>query len=74
MQHSHSHSSIPTCAPQACNLVGKPALITRVVDTMVNTPRPTRAEATGESHIWAEMDVQLLPCHLFLMAWHHCVV
>ena len=31
---------------QACNLVGKPVLITRVVDTMVNTPRPTRAEAT----------------------------
>lgn len=31
---------------QACNLVGKPCLITRVVDTMVNTPRPTRAEAT----------------------------
>jgi len=31
---------------QACNLVGKPVVITRVVDTMVNTPRPTRAEAT----------------------------
>jgi len=31
---------------QACNLVGKPVLITRVVDTMVHTPRPTRAEAT----------------------------
>ena len=31
---------------QACNLVGKPVIITRVVDTMVNTPRPTRAEAT----------------------------
>ncbi|CAL8472137.1 g11679 [Coccomyxa elongata] len=29
-----------------CNLMGKPVLITRVVDTMVNTPRPTRAEAT----------------------------
>ncbi|EFJ40338.1 cytosolic pyruvate kinase [Volvox carteri f. nagariensis] len=31
---------------QACNLVGKPVLMTRVVDTMINTPRPTRAEAT----------------------------
>lgn len=31
---------------QACNLVGKPVILTRVVDTMVNTPRPTRAEAT----------------------------
>mmetsp|Transcript_1706 Transcript_1706/g.4345 ORF Transcript_1706/g.4345 Transcript_1706/m.4345 type:complete len:674 (+) Transcript_1706:198-2219(+) len=30
----------------ACNMVGKPAFITRVVDTMANTPRPTRAEAT----------------------------
>ena len=34
-----------TCS-KACNLVGKPVIITRVVDTMVNTPRPTRAEAT----------------------------
>lgn len=24
---------------QSCNLVGKPAIITRVVDTMANTPR-----------------------------------
>ncbi|KAG1667784.1 hypothetical protein FOA52_010821 [Chlamydomonas sp. UWO 241] len=31
---------------QACNMVGKPVVLTRVVDTMVNTPRPTRAEAT----------------------------
>jgi pyruvate kinase len=31
---------------QSCNLVGKPVLITRVVDTMAVTPRPTRAEAT----------------------------
>lgn len=30
----------------SCNLLGKPVLITRVVDTMTNTPRPTRAEAT----------------------------
>ncbi len=41
------------CAPsmlalQSCNLVGKPVLITRVVDTMAISPRPTRAEATGE--------------------------
>ncbi|KAI8472796.1 MAG: pyruvate kinase [Monoraphidium minutum] len=31
---------------QSCNLVGKPCLITRVMDTMAVTPRPTRAEAT----------------------------
>jgi len=30
----------------ACNRIGKPALMTRVVDTMVSAPRPTRAEAT----------------------------
>eukprot|EP00877_Chromochloris_zofingiensis_P009758 jgi/Chrzof1/5035/Cz15g09100.t1_PYK1[v5.2] len=31
---------------QSCNLVGKPVVLTRVVDTMAVTPRPTRAEAT----------------------------
>ena len=51
----------------ACNLTGKPVIITRVVDTMVNTPRPTRAEATdianaGElaSQIASQADSQLL--------------
>lgn len=29
-----------------CNMMGKPCVITRVVDTMTDTPRPTRAEAT----------------------------
>ena len=29
-----------------CAILGKPSLITRVCDTMVGTPRPTRAEAT----------------------------
>lgn len=29
-----------------CAILGKPALITRVCDTMIQTPRPTRAEAT----------------------------
>eukprot|EP00245_Coleochaete_scutata_P005806 TRINITY_DN19679_c0_g1_i1.p1 TRINITY_DN19679_c0_g1~~TRINITY_DN19679_c0_g1_i1.p1 ORF type:complete len:547 (-),score=87.04 TRINITY_DN19679_c0_g1_i1:734-2311(-) len=29
-----------------CNMAGKPAVLTRVVDTMTETPRPTRAEAT----------------------------
>lgn len=30
----------------ACNLLGKPVLLTRLCDTMAGTPRPTRAEAT----------------------------
>ena len=47
----HTWAGAETCAPwacwlQACNLVGKPAILTRVVDTMVASPRPTRAEAT----------------------------
>ena len=29
-----------------CNMMGKPAIVTRVVDTMTDAPRPTRAEAT----------------------------
>jgi pyruvate kinase len=29
-----------------CAILGKPVIITRVCDTMVSTPRPTRAEAT----------------------------
>ena len=27
---------------QQCNMLGKPAIVTRVVDTMVSSPRPTR--------------------------------
>jgi hypothetical protein len=34
-------------AVQECNLAGKPIYVTRVVDTMTDAPRPTRAEATG---------------------------
>lgn len=29
-----------------CNIAGKPAVITRVVDSMTDNLRPTRAEAT----------------------------
>lgn len=29
-----------------CNMVGKPAVVTRVVDSMTDNLRPTRAEAT----------------------------
>ena len=37
---------VPLVVMQACNLVGKPVILSRLVDTMINTPRPTRAEAT----------------------------
>ncbi|KAG6486079.1 pyruvate kinase 1, cytosolic-like [Zingiber officinale] len=33
-------------AVKKCNMAGKPAIITRVVDSMVDNLRPTRAEAT----------------------------
>lgn len=29
-----------------CNMAGKPAVVTRVVDSMADNLRPTRAEAT----------------------------
>ncbi|KAL3626714.1 hypothetical protein CASFOL_029457 [Castilleja foliolosa] len=34
-------------ALQKCNIVGKPSLVTRVVDSMTDNLRPTRAEATN---------------------------
>ncbi|KAK9828408.1 hypothetical protein WJX81_005360 [Elliptochloris bilobata] len=34
-----------------CNLIGKPIIITRVVDTMCVAPRPTRAEATDVANV-----------------------
>ncbi|WIA28836.1 hypothetical protein OEZ86_011363 [Tetradesmus obliquus] len=34
-----------------CNLAGKPVYVTRVVDTMTDAPRPTRAEATDVANL-----------------------
>eukprot|EP00210_Caulerpa_lentillifera_P002558 g2453.t1 len=34
-----------------CNIIGKPCIVTRVVDTMIEAPRPTRAEATDCANI-----------------------
>eukprot|EP00891_Asterochloris_glomerata_P008068 jgi/Astpho2/8068/e_gw1.00120.16.1_t len=34
-----------------CNLLGKPCIVTRLVDTMVSAPRPTRAEATDVANL-----------------------
>eukprot|EP00878_Enallax_costatus_P015297 GHUV01016018.1.p1 GENE.GHUV01016018.1~~GHUV01016018.1.p1 ORF type:complete len:346 (+),score=100.80 GHUV01016018.1:1137-2174(+) len=39
-----------TCL-QECNLAGKPIYVTRVVDTMIDAPRPTRAEATDVANL-----------------------
>lgn len=33
-------------AVNKCNMAGKPAVVTRVVDSMADNLRPTRAEAT----------------------------
>jgi len=34
-----------------CNILGKPCIVTRVCDTMISAPRPTRAEATDCANI-----------------------
>jgi pyruvate kinase len=38
-------------AIKKCNYAGKPIVITRVVDSMVDSPRPTRAEATDVANM-----------------------
>ena len=42
-----------------CNQLGKPVLMTRFVDTMVSTPRPTRA---GEFGIQQRVPAECLQC------------
>ncbi|KAG1656689.1 hypothetical protein FOA52_007259 [Chlamydomonas sp. UWO 241] len=44
--HPEKMAILQKMVVKACNLVGKPVLITRLVDTMITAPRPTRAEAT----------------------------
>ena len=39
-------AAVQKAAIAACNLLGKPCVLTRLVDTMVSAPRCTRAEAT----------------------------
>ena len=49
-----------------CNMAGKPAVVTRVVDSMTENLRPTRAEATDVANAVLDGNFILLISKVFL--------
>ena len=54
---------------QQCNLLGKPAIVTRVVDTMVSFPRPTRSCSMTSSGLTLVSARKSCSCAAVQSAW-----